>query len=327
MGIRSMPFFKGKKGFQFAGGGNIDEYGDLPIATTSSAGCVKPDGTTINVTAQGGISVPTGSDTAKGIFQVDNETIKVDNGVLSTDALIKVATLPVASATTLGKIFMYTGATGGGLTSGHIYKCTSAGDPAVYSWTELPVQDVSALAPKTDLSAVIATGTTNETGSQIDAGTYFYLNGDYCVAKTNIAANATFTLNTNYEVVTVGGVLSELNSKLYSNLTSNVPIKTNELFLGKPVYLKMIEVSEHTAGKVDYFISEGCDYCVGAFAVVHDSLDSKLLVNPAWISQDAPAQVTACGYVLSNGQCFVRLQSTDTIHTLKIIAKYTLATN
>lgn len=212
MGIRSMPFFKGKKGFQFAGGGNIDEYGDLPIATTSSAGCVKPDGTTINVTAQGGISVPTGSDTAKGIFQVDNETIKAANGVLSTDALIKAATLPAASATTLGKIFMYTGATGGGLTSGHIYKCTSAGDPAVYSWTELPVQDVSALTSKTDLSAVIATGTTNGTGSQIDAGTYFYLNGDYCVAKTDIAANATFTLNTNYEVVTVGGVLSELNS-------------------------------------------------------------------------------------------------------------------
>lgn len=214
MGIRSMPFFKGKKGFQFAGGGNIDEYGDLPIATTSSAGCVKPDGTTINVTAQGGISVPTGSDTAKGILQVDNDTIKATNGVLTTDALIKVATLPAASATTLGKIFMYTGATGGGLTFGHIYKCTSAGDPAVYSWTELPVQDVSALAPKTDLSAVIATGTTNGTGSQIDAGTYFYLNGDYCVAKTDIASNATFTLNTNYEVVTVGGVLRELNSKV-----------------------------------------------------------------------------------------------------------------
>lgn len=209
-----MPFFKGKKGFQFAGGGNIDEYGDLPIATISSAGCVKPDGTTINVTAQGGISVPTGSDTAKGILQVDNDTIKATNGVLTTDALIKVATLPAASETTLGKIFMYTGETGGGLISGHIYKCTSAGDPAVYSWTELPVQDVSALAPKTDLSAVIATGTTNGTGSQIDAGTYFYLNGDYCVAKTDIAANATFTLNTNYEVVTVGGVLSELNSKI-----------------------------------------------------------------------------------------------------------------
>ena len=212
MGIRSMPFFKGKKGFQFAGGGNIDEYGDLPIATTSSAGCVKPDGTTINVTDQGGISVPTGSDTAKGILQVDNDTIKAINGVLTTDALIKVATLPAASETTLGKIFMYTGATGGGLIYGHIYKCTSAGDPAVYSWTELPVQDVSALVPKTDLSEVIATGTTNGTGSQIDAGTYFYLNGDYCVAKTDIAANATFTLNTNYEVVTVGDVLSELNS-------------------------------------------------------------------------------------------------------------------
>lgn len=291
MGIRSMPFFKGKKGFQFAGGGNIDEYGDLPIATTSSAGCVKPDGTTINVTAQGGISVPTGSDTAKGIFQVDNETINAANGVLSTDALIKVATLPAASATTLGKIFMYTGATGGGLTSGHIYKCTSTGDPAVYSWTELPVQDVSALAPKTDLSAVIATGTTNGTGSQIDAGTYFYLNGDYCVAKTDIAANATFTLNTNYEVVTVGGVLSELNS---NKILSSTDLGVNGVTLscrGNVVNINIITSDEGSITTSGVF----------SFTVPSQYRPNKDVVSTAIIKTSDGKYKLASGHLYFNG--------------------------
>ena len=61
-----------------------------------------------------------------------------------------------------------------------------------------------------DLTSLYLTGSTNTTGSTINAGTYFYLNGSYCKAKTSIANGATFTLNTNYEEVTVGG---ELNNK------------------------------------------------------------------------------------------------------------------
>lgn len=69
-------------------------------------------------------------------------------------------------------------------------------------------------ANKADISSIITTGTKNTTGSQIASGTYFYLNGQLVKAKSVIAVNDDYTLNTNYEVVTVGGVLTELNSNL-----------------------------------------------------------------------------------------------------------------
>ena len=68
-----------------------------------------------------------------------------------------------------------------------------------------------------DLTSLYLTGSTNSTGSTINAGTFFYLNGSYCKAKTNIANGATFTLNTNFEVVSVGGEISSINDNLSKN--------------------------------------------------------------------------------------------------------------
>lgn len=72
--------------------------------------------------------------------------------------------------------------------------------------------DTSTLANKTDISSLSLSGTTNTSGGTISAGTWFYLNGELVRAKVDIANNATFTLNTNYEEKTVGSALSELNS-------------------------------------------------------------------------------------------------------------------
>lgn len=58
------------------------------------------------------------------------------------------------------------------------------------------------------VSSTQATGSTNKTGSTITAGTFFYLNGQFCKALTNIAVNATFTLNTNFKVDSVGDELT-----------------------------------------------------------------------------------------------------------------------
>lgn len=73
--------------------------------------------------------------------------------------------------------------------------------------------DASTLADKTDISSIVTSGTTNSTGSTITSGTWFYLNGELCRAKVDIANGATFTLNTNYEKKTVSEGLAELNSK------------------------------------------------------------------------------------------------------------------
>lgn len=71
---------------------------------------------------------------------------------------------------------------------------------------------------KDSVTNIDITGSTNNTGSTITSGTFFYLNGALVRAKTNIANGATLTLNTNYKLVTAGG-LNELNSDLISNST------------------------------------------------------------------------------------------------------------
>lgn len=64
---------------------------------------------------------------------------------------------------------------------------------------------------RSDITSINQTGTTAT--QAISSGTYFYLNGTLVRAKTDIASGATFTLNTNYEVATVGGSLNSLKSK------------------------------------------------------------------------------------------------------------------
>ena len=77
-----------------------------------------------------------------------------------------------------------------------------------------PISDLeSEKVPKSDLTNISITGTKNNTGSTITSGTFFYKDGTLVKAKTDIANNATLTLNTNYEIVTAGG-LNALNEAL-----------------------------------------------------------------------------------------------------------------
>lgn len=100
------------------------------------------------------------------------------------------------------------------------------------------ISGLADVAPKlvgiesSDLTSIKAVGSTNATGSTITKATYFYLNGKLCLAKSDIASGATFTLNTNYEVVTAGG-LNSLNSALTPvpftlNGVSGVTIDSNQ---------------------------------------------------------------------------------------------------
>ena len=70
---------------------------------------------------------------------------------------------------------------------------------------------------RTDLTSIIATGTTNATGATIAKGTFFYLNGALVQAKADIASAATFTSGTNYEAVTAGG-LNSLSAVSYDSV-------------------------------------------------------------------------------------------------------------
>ena len=94
---------------------------------------------------------------------------------------------------------------------------------------------------KDDLASISITGATNNTGSTIASGTFFYLNGVLVRAKTDIADGATLTLNTNYEAVTAGGFNAlassiRLDFQNFGNISS---IKTYiEALPGKTVDVK-----------------------------------------------------------------------------------------
>lgn len=81
---------------------------------------------------------------------------------------------------------------------------------------------------RNNLTNISITGTTNDTGSTIAKGRFFYLNGELVRAKADIANGATLTLNTNYEVVTAGGLnkldddITSLRSSLNSFIFSEV---------------------------------------------------------------------------------------------------------
>ena len=55
-------------------------------------------------------------------------------------AIKQVATLPTAAATEAGNRYLYTGATGGGLTNGYIYVCQESSTPGTYEWVVADTQ-------------------------------------------------------------------------------------------------------------------------------------------------------------------------------------------
>ena len=86
----------------------------------------------------------------------------------------------------------------------------------------------SAKAAKVDLTDISQTSPNCTVANGIAKGTYFYLDGDLARAKELINENATFTLGTNYELVTAGGLnsLAEQIGTLFT-LLQNISISPN----------------------------------------------------------------------------------------------------
>lgn len=95
--------------------------------------------------------------------------------------------------------------------------------------------DIASVAA--DLTSISQTGST--ASQAISAGTYFYLDGTLVRAKTAIANGATFTLNTNYEVVTDGA----LNESDICTLISTITNGTTYSFDLTPYKVIIIQVN------------------------------------------------------------------------------------
>jgi len=87
-------------------------------------------------------------------------------------------------------------------------------------------------ADKTDLTSIHITGSTNNTGSTITSGTFFYLNSSLVRATDDIANGATLTSGTNYDSVTAGG-LNNLVSDLSNKMDKANPTGTGSLSLNR----------------------------------------------------------------------------------------------
>ena len=128
---------------------------------------------------------------------------KVNNKALSADITLDSSDVGAQAAITASGILKGDGAGGvSAAVAGTDYQAplTAGTDYAT------PAQ-LADKAAKTDLTSIQATGTTNTTGAVIPAGAYFYLNGVYHRAKTQIDINAAFTPGTNCEQATVGDAL------------------------------------------------------------------------------------------------------------------------
>lgn len=82
-------------------------------------------------------------------------------------------------------------------------------DPTYEPYAETNQQLTVNKANRSDLASLDLTGTKNTTGVTITAGTYFYLNGQYCRATQDILNNVDFTENTNYVGATVGEAIKQ----------------------------------------------------------------------------------------------------------------------
>ena len=142
---------------------------------------------------------------------------------------------------------IYIGAANGtdmsGLTFYPMLRDARITDPTRTPYAKTNLQLTNDKAERSDLATLNLTGSTNTTGSTINAGTFFYLNGEFCKALTNIANGATFTLNTNFEVVTVGGEISSIknNANLFLN-TDDINISDDTLAAGTSTTIVLTNV-------------------------------------------------------------------------------------
>lgn len=138
---------------------------------------------------------------------------------------------------------------------------------------------------KIDLTSIIATGTTNTTGSVIESGKYFYLNNSVMKAIDDIGINETFVENTNY-ITIPDGTLNENSSTggghtIQDASGNDMPQESDLQFAG---YLKTTDDS--SGGKT-----------VVSDAPTEITYDDYMAMTPAqkqgtkWLITDAPGHL------------------------------------
>lgn len=199
------------------------------IATTTIPGLVMPDGTTVTIDATGLISANI------GISDINNVTItSISNGQIlqynSTSQkwenknLGTAASRNATSAITSGSTDL--------IESGAVNSLKQTLEQSITDEVTARTNADALKADKTNLASISITGSTNNTGSKISKGTFFYKSGALARASVDIANGATLTQNTNYTLVTAGALNESLTVKT-GTLTSSHIINTSYTDLRK----------------------------------------------------------------------------------------------
>lgn len=134
---------------------------------------------------------------------------------------------------------------------------------------------------KTDISSIIATGTTNTTGAQIPNGAYFYLNGVFCRAIANIATSATFTKNTNYVETNIGAELTPAPTTTGISFSDCTHFDGGYVKIGKFAILNMrIKISTASSSAKVYCTLPSSIWPISATAILCENVsDDTAPVN------------------------------------------------
>ena len=132
---------------------------------------------------------------------------------------------------------------------------------------------VALKADKSDLASISITGSTNNTGSTISSGKFFYKDGVLVEAKTDIANGATLTSGTNYDVPSAGA-LNELKSAI-GNLGNVAKVKN--LIIASNAS-GTFEIPRRSNGTTPGFIILGARSNVGTICVLYNEWGDKLTI-------------------------------------------------
>lgn len=118
--------------------GAIPQYSTMPIASADYNGLIVQYTGATDSTYTNGYFYKCVSDGATPTPAYSWEQINIQPAPQITDVLEQWSSMPTAGADYLDKIVQYVGATGGGLTNGYVYKCTT--DGSTYTWSQYNVQ-------------------------------------------------------------------------------------------------------------------------------------------------------------------------------------------
>lgn len=239
-----------------------------PIASTTVAGLVMPDGQTITInTTTGAIAVPTATAAALGLVKVDGTSITIDqNGVISS-AGGNLSNLGDVAITSLanGQVLIWNqtnqkwqnGTIAGALSALSDVTITSATDGQILAYDSIAGKWVNATAQATlsnstkPIQTAVVKNALTDVVETVGAGaSQAYSAGDIIVsangtqykATTDIAQNTTLTVGGNIEATSQRALNTNLTQKineLANDITPNVERKIGT-FNGKDLFEKVV---------------------------------------------------------------------------------------